>query len=325
MGKRVKNKSKKFVIRRFVFSVISLIIIFFIGFFSSWKISEKKYAVVTAKIIENNISINDKNEKIENNIGSGEKIEEKENLESQMNRQKELSKEENEKKEKAKLEEKKQVALNGEKSNEKSTPVLNPYISDGNKIAYLTFDDGPSATVTPKVLDVLKQYNIKATFFVVGIMVDENKELLIRTKNEGHAIGNHSYSHNYNHIYANINNFIGEINRNNELIKNVLNQKEDVKLIRFPGGSFGQKLEPYRKAIQEAGYCYVDWNCLNGDAEGIKIPPDRLLSRLKETAAGQEHLVILMHDAPGKETTVQALPSIIEYLKSQGYTFKLLQ
>lgn len=318
MGGKVKKNNKKFMLRRLVFSMISLIFIFFIGFFSAWKIAEKNYVVVSANTLEANVNINVKEEnKVEIEIEM-EKIKKEKEAER-------IKDEQNKQENSLKKEEIKELKANVEKQPIKSVPVLNPYVSDGNKIVYLTFDDGPSATVTPKVLDILKQYNIKATFFVVGIMIDENKELLVTTKNEGHAIGNHSYSHNYKNIYSSTDNFLQDINKNNELIKSVLNQKEDIKLIRFPGGSFGQRLEPFRKAVQDASYNYVDWNCLNGDAEGIKISADRLVSRLKETAAGQEHLVILMHDAPGKETTVQALPTIIEYLKAQGYSFKLLQ
>ena len=196
---------------------------------------------------------------------------------------------------------------------------------ESKKEAFLTFDDGPTKGITPEILDVLKQYDVRATFFVIGKMVNANKEILIREKNEGHAIGNHSYSHDYKYLYAEPKNFVDDINKADMEIKNVL-LEYNLKLIRFPGGSFGSKREPYRKAITEAGYHYIDWNALNGDAEQQgTIPADKLLEKVKQTARGQKHLVILMHDAPGKHTTAEALPKIIEYLKAEGYTFKTLE
>ncbi|ERI89627.1 polysaccharide deacetylase [Clostridiales bacterium oral taxon 876 str. F0540] len=198
-------------------------------------------------------------------------------------------------------------------------------ISDekGAKEAFLTFDDGPTRGVTPEILDVLKKYDVKATFFVIGKMVDLNKDILIREKNEGHAIANHSYSHDYKHLYSDPKNFVEDINKADNEIKNVLDEY-NLKLIRFPGGSFGAQREPYRKAIIDAGYHFIDWNALNGDAEGKPKSPEQLVEEVKKTAKHPNHLVVLMHDAPNKQTTIQALPQIIEYLKSKGYTFKTL-
>lgn len=200
----------------------------------------------------------------------------------------------------------------------------NPYKNDGQKIAYLTFDDGPSAEVTPKILDLLDSYDVKATFFVIGYMADKNKDILLREWNDGQSIGNHSYSHNYTELYSTTSNFINDINKCNSEIKSIIGNGYDSKLIRFPGGSFGAKLKPYRTAATEDGYHFVDWNALNGDAESNNVSEDKLLENLKNTTKGKEHIIILMHDASTKETTVQALPEIIDYLKGQGYTFKTL-
>lgn len=204
------------------------------------------------------------------------------------------------------------------------TENVNPYKNDGQKIAYLTFDDGPSAEVTPKILDLLDSYDVKATFFVIGYMADKNKDILLREWNDGQSIGNHSYSHNYTELYSTTSNFINDINKCNSEIKSIIGNGYDSKLIRFPGGSFGAKLKPYRTAATEDGYHFVDWNALNGDAESNNVSEDKLLENLKNTTKGKEHIIILMHDASTKETTVQALPEIIDYLKGQGYTFKTL-
>jgi peptidoglycan-N-acetylglucosamine deacetylase len=207
----------------------------------------------------------------------------------------------------------------------KDNPTFNPYINDGKKIAYLTFDDGPSSSNTPKILDILKKNNIKATFFVIGNLAEENKALIVREHADGNAIGNHTYSHVYNRIYASPTAFFNEIKKGENVIKSILGDSYKSKLIRFPGGSFGLKLKPFRDEILKDGYHFVDWNALDGDAEGTNISPAKLFLRFKETVGTQPHVVVLMHDAYAKNTTVEILPQIIQYLKAQGYTFSTLK
>jgi peptidoglycan/xylan/chitin deacetylase (PgdA/CDA1 family) len=84
-------------------------------------------------------------------------------------------------------------------------------------------------------------------------------------------------------------------------------------------------MAPFRVSIKKAGYHFVDWNDLTGDAEGQNISVNKLLNNIKNYTKGKEHVVILMHDAPDKETTVQALPQVIEYLKAEGYSFYTLK
>jgi len=197
-------------------------------------------------------------------------------------------------------------------------------VSSKEKVAYLTFDDGPNHKITPQILDILKQYDIKATFFVTGKSIESNKHILKREKEEGHVIGNHTYSHNYKTIYGSTSAFLQDLAENDVLIHSIVGEY-DSKLIRFPGGSFDKSRAAFRQAVTEAGYRYVDWNCLNGDAETSNVPAEKLIERVKQTSQGKNSIVILMHDATGKETTVQALPQIIEFLKSQGYTLKTLE
>jgi peptidoglycan-N-acetylglucosamine deacetylase len=199
------------------------------------------------------------------------------------------------------------------------------YKSDGYKIAYLTFDDGPSATITPKVLKILHEYNIKATFFIIGSRAEEFPNLLKKEAIEGQSIANHTYSHNLKYIYSNTNAFISDVNRCDTILKLILGSDFNSRLVRFPGGSFGKKLKPYREAIKNQGYHYIDWNDLTGDAESTNISVDKLMKNIEKYTIGKEHVVILMHDASGKTTTVKALPKVIEYLKSQGYSFKTLK
>ena len=200
-------------------------------------------------------------------------------------------------------------------------------IEKNQKVAYLTFDDGPSEKITPRILDILWEYDIKATFFVLGKMVNINPEILKRTHEEGHAIGHHSYSHDYNYIYRNTRNFIEELDKTNNQFKKVLDEDFETNLLRFPGGSFEKKKQNFIIATEKLGYINYDWNALNGDAEGHNLSKRYLVDRLKSTVSarqGHKEIIILMHDTDTKKTTADALPEIIEYLIKEGYEFRTL-
>lgn len=192
------------------------------------------------------------------------------------------------------------------------------------KIAYLTFDDGPSRKVTPAVLKILSDYDIKATFFVVGKMVDANPDMLQRIHEEGHAIGHHSYSHNYSYLYKNVDNFVADLNKTDKAFKSVLGPEFETKLLRFPGGSFEKKKQKFVNHVEKLGYSSYDWNALNGDAEGHGLSKNKLVNRLKTSAKGKKQIIVLMHDTDAKQTTADALPEIIEHLIDEGYEFKTL-
>lgn len=208
-----------------------------------------------------------------------------------------------------------------------------PEGADGVKVVYLTFDDGPSETVTPKILDVLKAENVHATFFVLGKSIDsseENKELLKRTFSEGNAIGIHSYSHNYNYLYpnrtVNVDNFKSEVDKTNESLKNVLGDKFSTKAIRLPGGHMTWKgTEPLDSYFKQEGYSYIDWNALSKDAEGEKKDAEQLVQQVIETSGSKQKVVLLMHDTYGKEETAKSLPDIIHYFKDNGYEFRVIR
>lgn len=213
-----------------------------------------------------------------------------------------------------------------------------PEGADGKKVVYLTFDDGPSETVTPFILDALKSENVHATFFVVGKNVDEsetNKNLLKRELAEGNEIGNHTYSHNYNYLYPkgciNVDNTMADIEKTNQSLKNVLGQDFSTKSIRFPGGhmTWAKKdpkgMEAMDKALVDKDYHQVDWNSLSKDAEGAHKNAAQLKQEVINTMGSKQKLIILMHDTYGKEETAKALPEIIKYLKEQGYEFKTLK
>lgn len=191
--------------------------------------------------------------------------------------------------------------------------------------AFLTFDDGPSEKVTCEILDILKEYNVKATFFVVGNLAEKNPEVIKKIYQEGHAIGNHTYSHRYDYIYKRTSNFLKELESTENVLKGILGENFETKIVRFPGGSFGDKKAIFRKAVIDKGYTYYDWNSLNGDAEGHHIPKDKLINRFKSTFYGQKELIILMHDMDAKYTTPESLPYIIEYLQDNDYEFYTLK
>lgn len=203
---------------------------------------------------------------------------------------------------------------------------------NGDKVVYLTFDDGPSTAVTPRILDTLKKYDVKATFFVIGNLVERNSWLVKREVQEGHSVGNHTYSHIYdnrdgNSIYRSNKALIDDFDKGEASIKAIISGYNS-KLVRFPGGSFDRvnwSFEPFREAVRNAGYHFVDWNVDSQDTKQILVPAERIVNVVAESCAGKKQVVILMHDAPVKTTTADALPRIIEYLKEQGYTFKTLQ
>ncbi len=195
------------------------------------------------------------------------------------------------------------------------------------KICYLTFDDGPNNSITLQVLDVLRRYNIKATFFQVGTLIESNPDVARRVYEEGHLIANHSYSHNYNNLYSGAEGFMSEIHKTEALIKNLLNSEtEYFPLIRFPGGShnagkYKEQKQHIKEVASQAGYIYCDWNSLNGDAEGKTKTADELFEYFKSTTKTSQPAVVLMHDTVTKQATVDSLPKIIEYMMENGYTF----
>ena len=203
--------------------------------------------------------------------------------------------------------------------------LKNIYKTD-EKIVFLTFDDGPSKTVTVPILDLLKQENIKANFFVLGSRVDLYPNIVKRAYEEGHYIGNHGYSHQYPKIYESSNSVLEEYNKTNQSVRNAIgNSIYNTNIFRFPGGSVGGMYHDLKSEakllLEQNNIASVDWNALNGDSEGLRTE-EAMVNRLKETIEGKNSVVILMHDAGDKVKTYNALPQIIEYLKQEGYEFK---
>ena len=194
------------------------------------------------------------------------------------------------------------------------------------KQVFLTFDDGPSKSVTIPILDLLKSENIKATFFVLGSRVDLYPGIVKRAYEEGHYIANHGYSHQYSQIYSSASSVLDEYNKTNQAVKNAIeNQNYNTNIFRFPGGSSGGKYDELKSEakvlLEQNNIASVDWNALTGDTEGLKTE-EALLNRLKETTKNKNSIVVLMHDAADKEITYRVLPQVIDYLRQEGYVFK---
>ena len=199
------------------------------------------------------------------------------------------------------------------------------YTSSNKKIAYLTFDDGPSNNVTPLILDVLKQEKIKATFFVLGSNATWNPQILKRIRTEGHYIANHGYSHRYNEIYKDYDSLMHDYNLCEEAIKNSLGEPNyKTRIFRFPGGSTGGRFAKFKRdaksQMQDQGITYLDWNALTCDAEGVPTK-ESILENLKNTTQGKNIVVVLMHDSSTKILTYETLTDVINYLREQGYEF----
>ena len=207
------------------------------------------------------------------------------------------------------------------------------YSNNGEKIVFLTFDDGASTTVTPQILDTLKKENVKATFFVTGENIERGgekaKELIKREFKEGNAIANHSYSHDYKYLYPdrtlNLENFLTDFKKTDEILKDILGPYFSTRVIRCPGGHMSWKdMEPLDEYLKENNMASIDWNALNADAQGKKKSAEELVDYAIKTSEGKEMVVLLMHDTYGKEETAKALPQIIKYFKDNGYEFKTL-
>lgn len=194
------------------------------------------------------------------------------------------------------------------------------------KIAYLTFDDGPNASITPKVLDVLKEEDVKATFFVIGKYVEEHPEIVKRAYEEGHYIANHGYDHNNDTLYQSEESFISEIKKTDTAIGKAIGIEDYCShVFRFPNGYMSSMHKEKKKKaaflLLKMNYTYIDWNCLNHDSMK-KYTKKQLLENLKRSSKNKNTLVILMHDTKDVSNSSEVLKDSISYLKSQGYQFK---
>ncbi len=198
--------------------------------------------------------------------------------------------------------------------------------SPEDHVIYLTFDDGPSSDVTVQILDTLKENGIQATFFILDYSEDK-LPIIRRMLDEGHTIGIHGYSHEYDEIYTSVDAFMESINTLAEKLKE--DTGYEAFCMRFPGGSSNTVSRHYCEGVMTAlvekvtdeGWMYFDWNVDSTDASGNNVAAQTLISSVESELDPNTGNVILMHDTSAKQTTADALQTVIDYGKSNGYSF----
>ena len=196
----------------------------------------------------------------------------------------------------------------------------------GDKVVYLTFDDGPSA-YTGELLDILARYNVKATFFVTNRNPSYN-HFIKRAYEEGHTIALHTSSHNYSRVYSSVDAYFEDLNEINETVKNITGSYSY--LIRFPGGSSNTVSRNYSigimstlsQMVTDKGYKYFDWNVSSSDADGRSHPSSEYANNIINGINGKSMSIVLQHDT--NVNSIRSVGTVIEYGLSHGYTFKPL-
>ncbi len=189
---------------------------------------------------------------------------------------------------------------------------------------YLTFDDGPS-TYTEEILDILDRYGVKATFFVVGREGSQAQDALRRIVEEGHALGMHSYTHDYGQVYESVESFAADLEKEQDYLYEVTGVRSDI--YRFPGGSSNtvsdMDMEEFAEYLDSQGIRFFDWNISSGDGGSFLVPVEMLIENCTATIQDHSTSVVLMHDVAGKTTTREALPEIIETIQAMEDTVLL--
>ena len=192
------------------------------------------------------------------------------------------------------------------------------------KVAYITIDDGPHPQNTPAILAILEEFDVKATFFVLGTEVEKYPELIEQIRQAGHAIGNHTYNHIYHETYASDDSFWNSVQKTEEVLLELTGEKPI--LIREPGGRFRTDPEK-QQMVRDKGYGLIHWNIDSYDSRHPIPDAETIFNNVKRQAQ-KEHLwpamVLLFHETGGHQSTVEALPLVIQYLKDKGFSFKTL-
>lgn len=216
------------------------------------------------------------------------------------------------------------LAMRKEKKLPLILPAQTPVTEE--KVVYLTFDDGPDQKNTPTVLDLLKENDIHATFFVLGKNAERYPEVIRRIQAEGHAIGNHSYDHDYKKLYASPAAYLGEMQKTDDILYAILGMRPFI--TRAPGGTTGHFNKNFYAALKENGYREYGWNISTADAAPNHPVAqdfiDNVLSQIAARPALASHTIVLMHSSENHEETVKALPSIIKIFKDRGYHFGVI-
>ncbi len=204
------------------------------------------------------------------------------------------------------------TGIDGEAQSEEDT---------GIRKVYLTFDDGPSSN-TNRILDILAEYDVKATFFVVGKEEEEYQALYKRIVDEGHTLAMHSYSHKYNEIYQSLESYSADLSKLQEFLYDTTGVW--CRYCRFPGGSSNTvsrvDMHELIAYLDEQDMSYFDWNISSGDAMNSSISPEEIIRNCTAKLKNYDEAIILMHDASEKNSTVRALPELIETIQAMEDT-----
>ncbi len=216
--------------------------------------------------------------------------------------------------------------LTVEQRREENLPVVLPAALPryGDRVVYLTFDDGPDPANTPAILRILGQADVRATFFVVGTQAEKQPEILRQIYNAGHAIGNHSYNHVYRDLYRSPAAYTAQLRQTDDLLLKTLGVRP--RISRAPGGTAGSFTAEYWAALAAQGYREVGWNVSAGDdsrATAAQIAAG-VAEQLEARKYLWSHAIVLMHDGRGHAETVRALPDIIRYFKDRGFEFRVV-
>ncbi|WP_297520002.1 polysaccharide deacetylase family protein [uncultured Clostridium sp.] len=207
------------------------------------------------------------------------------------------------------------------------------------KEVFLTFDDGPSPNNTPKILNILKENDVHATFFVVGKFLKSYPKLQNVVREElmnGNAVGDHTFNHEYTELYPNnevsVSNYMKQDNETATLLKDLLGPDFNTRILRMPGGYMSRRyyndphLTALNKAFDKENITALDWNAETGDAETSgQLDVNKLVANVQNAIKGKNQVIILMHDAGAKVDTVTALPAVIKYFKAHGFAFKVIK
>ena len=196
----------------------------------------------------------------------------------------------------------------------------NPEDIEGTRYVYLTFDDGPSI-YTDEILDILAEYDVKATFFVCGKPDAKYTDMYKRIVDEGHTLGMHSYSHKYSDIYSSVDAFSDDLKK----LRHFLYDTTDTlpKFYRFPGGSSNKvtkaDIHDLIDVLKDEGITFYDWNVSAGD-DRAGATKDTIYNNIVGNVPKFKHCIVLMHDAADKKSTVEALPEVIEAIQAMDDT-----
>lgn len=193
--------------------------------------------------------------------------------------------------------------------------VLTAFSEDGEKVVYITFDDGPTPN-TPVLLDTLKKYNAKATFFVLEDRIRQYPDFMVRIRGEGHAIGLHGVSHDYRVIYSTPSMPLREMNKANDALYSVLGIRSH--LVRTPYGSYPYMTDEQYKILCAAHMRLWDWTVDPRDGIGTSIDSSVLIKNIRRDLKTADVPIVILHD---RKSTAKALDTILSFFASEGYTF----